>query len=124
MSEVREDAVEKAKRLGLDLIQPKDDEVFVDLDNCDDRSQFQRRIKLAQKLWPNMTVREQVSGSGGDHRHVYITIPELRPIGDHERIAIQAALGSDAFRELLAVFHGRAGYKYTSVFFEKKKEEQ
>lgn len=119
MSEVREDAVEKATRLGLLLVKPGPNEVFVDLDSLEERGAFKRRFDMAKKLWPKISVRYTVSSSGGDKRHAYVTIPELDAIGNHERIAIQAALGSDPFRELLAVFHGRAGYEYTSVFFEK-----
>jgi len=119
MSEVREDAVEKAERLGLALVIPKPDEVFVDIDSPEDLGDFAKRFKILKKLYPDVEQRVSPSQTAG-HYHIIVTISELAPIGDHERIAIQAALGSDPFRELLAIFHGRAGYQYTSVFFEKK----
>lgn len=116
MSEVREDAVEKAKRLGLKLVLPEPDEVFVDLDSDAELTVFQGRLGLLQQLYPSASAT--YTRSVNNHHHAYVTIPELAPIGDHERIAIQAALGSDPFREMLAIYHGRAGYKYTSCFFE------
>lgn len=119
MSEVREDAVEKAKRLGLDLIVPGPADVFVDLDSLADQLVFQQRLKLLQKLWPDASVTMSESHTTG-HAHAKVTIPELAPLSDHERIALQAALNSDPFREMLAIHHGRAGYKWTSVFFERK----
>ena len=124
MSEVREDAEEKAKRLGLDLLKPNPDEIFVDIDSYSDLVVFEHRFALFQKLWPASTARFTDSPSGKPWRkHVYVTVPALAPLTDHERIALQAALGSDPFREMLAIFHGRAGYQHTSVFFEKPKVE-
>lgn len=119
MSEVREDAEEKAKRLGLDLIKPEPDQLFVDLDSDTDREAFEKRWMKLHPMWPLSSFRMVESTGGKGHYHVYVTIPELNPLGEHERIALQAALGSDYFREMLAIFHGRAGYKWTSVFFEK-----
>ena len=122
MSEVREDAVVKAERLGMRLVQPKPDEVFVDIDSAAVNEDFVRRLdKYARKVWPNLSYVVTPSGTP-HHYHAIVTIPELTPIGDHERIAIQAALGSDPFREILAIHHGRSGYKYTSVFFEPKEK--
>lgn len=119
MSEVREDAELKAKRLGLDLVKPGPSEVFVDLDSAVDLQICGIRFALLRKLWPAASVRFTDSSSGlPGRKHAYVTIPELAPLGEHERIALQAALNSDPFREMLAIYHGRAGYKHTSVFFE------
>lgn len=120
MSEVREDAKAKAKRLNLDLFKPGPSDVYVDIDSAADRMIFDIRFGLLLKLWPMATVRFTTSPSGiADRQHAYVVVPELAPLGEHERIALQAALNSDPFREMLAIFHGRAGYKHTSVFFEK-----
>lgn len=121
MSEVREDAEVKAKRLGLDLIKPGPDEVFVDIDSAKDGIEFYRRFILFRKLWPKAKVRV-IDSQAENHQHAYVTVPELSPLGEHERIALQAALNSDPFREMLAIHHGRAGYVHTSVFFEEKAE--
>lgn len=119
MSEVREDAEIKAERLGLNLIKPGPTEVFVDLDGFCERGEFDKRFLLLLKCWPQARVRFTKSPSGRPGRfHAYVTIPELCLIKKHERIALQAALGSDPFREILAIYHGRAGYQHTSVFFE------
>ena len=125
MSEVREAAEEKAKRLGLTLVKPGPFEVFVDLDSTAERIEFERRFDLAKKLWKRSEYRytESVNGSGGERRHAYVLMPNLQAMTGHERIALQAALGSDPFREMLAIFHGRAGYVHTSVFFEKPEPE-
>lgn len=119
MSEVREDAEAKAARLGLNLVKPGPADVFVDLDSAAAREEFEERFKLLKKLWPAATVRYTNSISGGFRWHAYVSVPDLAPLKDHERIALQAALNSDPFREMLAIYHGRAGYVHTSVFFEK-----
>ncbi len=125
MSMDEEDAADKAARLGLDLVQPADDEVFVDIDSRSDRDRFDRALGLAKHMWADITVRFTESPSGlPGHEHAYVKIPDLAPIGVHERIALQAALCSDPYRELLAIFRGRDGYQYTSVFFEKPKAKE
>ncbi len=120
MSEVREDAVEKAKRLGLRLVEPNPDELLIDIDSFEQRADFDKRFRQFLKLWPDaeFVVVPSVSGKV-DHCHIYVNSPALEPLDPLERVALQAALGSDPFREMLAVIHKRAGYKYTSVFFEK-----
>lgn len=117
MSDIREDAKVKANRLGLDLVLPGPDEIFVDLDSPAESQIFNSRFDLFRELWPDATVRFTVSVSG--NTHAYVKSRSLPPMTDSERIALQAALGSDPFREMLAIWHARAGYQYTSVFFEK-----
>jgi hypothetical protein len=120
VSEVREDAVAKAARLGLLLVKPTDEQVFVDLDSLEQTTDFFGRWPEFLKLWPLATYKMTPSTSGKPGRHhVIVTVSDLKPLADHERIALQAALGSDPLREMLAIYHGRAGYEHTSVFFEK-----
>lgn len=119
MSEVREDAVEKAARLGLQLLQPLPDEIFVDIDSEEAMREHELRWLKFKNLFDDAKWNCSKSQTEG-HFHIIVQVPSLAPLADHERIALQASLGSDPMREMLAILHGRSGYKYTSVFFEKK----
>jgi hypothetical protein len=102
----------------MDLVQPKPNEVFVDLDNEAAQCGFAARWNDFVRVYPNATVQYTTSKSG--NLHAYVTVPELDPLTMPERIAMQAALGSDPLREMIALNHHRGGYEYASVFFEVK----
>lgn len=119
MSEVREDAVEKAKRLGLLLVKPTDTQVFVDIDSPEALLIFHQRLVVFQRIYRESYVEKVSPSQTIGHYHAIVEIPEMKCIGQHERIALQAILGSDPLRDTLAIYHGRAGYEHTSVFFEK-----
>lgn len=115
MSDPRENAVDKAERLGMALVIPGDDELFVDLDSKGALDLFDSRFKQFIKVCP--TARRQFTTSKSGNWHVYVTVPGSK-FTMEQRIALQAALGSDPLREMIAVFHHAEGYEYPSVFFE------
>lgn len=116
MSEPREHAPDKAARLGMELVEPKPDEVFVDLDGEAALDEFLCRWNNFIAVYPLSTVQFTTSKSG--NYHAYVRVPDLSPLRTEERIAMQAALGSDPLREMIALEHHRDGYEYPCVFFE------
>lgn len=123
MSRPTEHAVEKAKRMGMDLVQPLPAEIFVDLDTAESRADFLNlRWPKFLEVFPRSTVQYTTSKSG--NIHAYVTCPELDPLTPEERIAMQAALGSDPLREMIALEHWLEGYIYYSVFFETKGQQR
>ena len=116
MSDPKENAPDKAKRLGLVLVIPDDHELFIDIDNSAALAEFHRRWPTFLKVCPNAT--KQYTMSSGGNWHVYVTVPNKTFTMD-TRLILQAALGSDPLREMIAAFHHDEGYIYPSVFFEK-----
>lgn len=115
MSNPRENAPDKAARLGLILVEPLPNEIFVDLDNDEEIQGFRKRINTFMKVFRDAEVSYTTSSGGGIH--AYISVPDA-VFSVAERIALQAALGSDCLREIIAIDHYKNGYAYPSVFFE------
>ncbi len=116
MSAPNENAVDKAARLGMKLVLPEPNELFVDLDNHEAIKDFKVRWEEFLKVYPLSSVTYTTSKGG--NLHAYITMLEPVESMTH-RIALQAALGSDPLREMIAVKHLLEGYEYPSCFFEK-----
>ena len=117
MSNPNEGAVEKAARLNMDLVLPEPHELFVDLDDEKAIDDFEKnRWPWFRNVYPESSVKFTTSKSG--NIHAYVSCHNLAPLKPTERIAMQAALGSDPLREMIALQHLRDGYEYYSVFFE------
>ena len=117
-----ETIVEKIIRLrneGYTVRFPEPNEVFIDLDSHDAHTNFYACLRNVQQLFKCRITYERASKSGISHSHIIVTFErELTPL---ERILLQALLGSDQMRELLAlrdIWEGRE--KYASIFFEKE----
>ncbi len=120
MSQLRDDPEAYAAEMKLEVVYPKDDEVFVDLDSQDAKARFLLLFDKLIMVWDSATVLFTNSKTAG-HWHAYVKIPQLKPITVQERTALQAALGSDSMREFLAVKRVRLGEersKNPSLFFE------
>lgn len=109
---------EAAKAKGLHVWRPAADEVYVDIDDTASAKRFAMAAKLLQEAI--VSIRRSSSPSG-HHNREHICVRLNRPLSSEwERVAWQAALGSDLGREglsLLALTRDGAG---VSVFFEKK----
>lgn len=67
---------------------------------------------------PQPTVEEHLSRSGYPRRHITVTLPfNVEP---WQRVAFQAAMGSDPFRELLSCVRLLRGDDKPTLFVEKK----
>lgn len=111
-----EPAPDKAARLGLDLVRPADDELFIDLDSSEMVAEFLEKLRFFRDLYEVTSV--QWTRSKGGNWHAYVRVRDV--IFDRtERVALQAALGSDPAREMIAIMHLNVGYDYENVFFEK-----
>lgn len=118
MSNTTEDPKRKAKRLGLDLVKPKADELFVDLDSVGAFGVFLGNLKAFADIFGKPTVEFTESRNGNVHAYVRV---HGHAFTDAERVALQASLGSDPKREMLSVYAKSRGMqsRYVSVFFEK-----
>lgn len=96
---------------------PKPNELFVDLDTHEDYINFYQSSGLLALHYNGFTTKYSESRSGGDHRHLYITLnKEVTPM---ERILLQLACFSDKKRELLSLDRLKAGNQNPTIFFER-----
>lgn len=112
----REHAEEQAKAKGCIVVEPKPNELFIDIDRVEDLEFFYKQIGHITKRCPlSYEVRPSLRK---DHFHVVVCF-ENRELTEWERIALQAVLGSDRVRELISVFRLLDGDKTPTLFFEK-----
>ena len=82
------------------IVEPEDNEVFVDIDGFDAADVFDIQLAKLQEFMPCRVTRRTPSATHG-HEHVVVTFERvLDPV---LRIALQACLGSDRMRELLSL---------------------
>ena len=115
MSMDRENAPDKAARLGLVVVMPEPDELLIDIDSDAELNDFWERLSYFERTWGNATVAW--TRSAHDHWHAYVKCPgkSFHPM---QRIALEASLGSDFYRCMIAVLRLCEGYQYSSCFFE------
>lgn len=108
-----EEVLEIAKNEGLVAFLPRENELFVDLDcgQCAVNEKVQDILRSEQLVSDVFLTR---SRSGNTHVYVRLT----HPVSEVERIALQAALGSDPTREALSMAYHFKALEPTTVFFE------
>lgn len=108
-----ESAEDVAKKRGQIVVFPNEDQLQIDIDSEEQYEMFQRRFQ-AFGIGSGISddrgyiMDEKPSKSGLPSRHITITCPG-RKFTEGERIAYQAALGSDPVREFLnamRLYHG------------------
>jgi hypothetical protein len=117
-NELRDEYIARMDTLGLVVTFPDADELQIDLDSNQDweRHEASWRI-LARDFGLHESARRITpSRNGGERRHVRITMPiDLEP---WQRLAFQAALGSDPIRELLSSIRLLNGDEHPSLLVE------
>lgn len=108
---------DKASSLGLFVVRPDAFTLLLDFDSPEQWSKF------LGDLLPTFIQFEEVervhwTESANGNKHVYIRMKNA--LGIVERIAFQAALGSDPKRELLGLIGERNGKENATVLFEKE----
>jgi len=112
----------KAKNKGLRIIEPKANELQIDLDGIRAIHTYGLQYWILERggLTKGWKGRMSVSRSN-KKTHVHITITMPKNIDHFQRIALQAILGSDLRREAFNICRVTRGNKYPIVFFEKEK---
>lgn len=110
-------AIAQAWINNLIVVYPKPNELFVDLDTKDSCNRFYEIASLLRAQRNEFTERWCISKSGGDHKHLYITLD--KEVTAMERILLQLACGSDPKRELLSLDRLKAGNPNPTIFFER-----
>ncbi len=111
--------IERAKRDGMRVVEPKRNEIQVDLDGAKAIHLYARQYMFLAREGITKGWRERmtVSKSGGNHMHVTITTPHN--MDDITRCAYASVLGDDPKRAAFNLARVIKRTKYPIVFFEK-----
>jgi len=107
---------------GCVIVHPRPNQLFLDIDDEDHRAVFDELFPRMAEVWPGVSyeIRESPSGAPG-HYHIVVTMP--RDFTELERIALQAALGSDQKQALYSLVRVLAlGQTGVIKFYENRDE--
>jgi hypothetical protein len=118
MSEWTDQAEKVAAAKGLIVIVPKEDELFIDIDDKPSLAAFHVGLGVLGDLIVGFTRGPSPSGKN-DRFHIIVKLAR-KVKDDFERGALQALLGSDRLHEALSWRAASRGITGVSVFFEKR----
>lgn len=107
---------EKAESLGLKVIVPPCNSLALDLDTDDQFAVYQRNFEVFKRHSEDLVAEVFETASKSNHRHIYIKLKRALPM--HQRLALQAALGSDPMKELLGNLRTELGEGTPIAMFE------
>jgi hypothetical protein len=117
-SRTSRDAFEYTQANGLDFRFPLANELFVDLDDEASKMEFDRNYLILVEVFD---FREAIfTPSRRKSRGIHVVVTMGRDVTPIERIALQAALGSDPTREAHSLVRYAAKDPLPTLFFEKK----
>lgn len=112
---VLDNAFETAQALGLEVVEPKDGEILIDLDDVASQYVMEALIPLARRVGIDVKVLK-ITRSQHGNKHAYLKVPYA--LSAIERLLLQAIFGSDRKRELLSYARVRKSISPSSVLFE------
>ncbi len=102
---------------GVKVVEPADNELFVDIDSHEGFGVFHANIGSLGDLVESHAATLSPSRKAGRY---HVTVKLSRPVKDNfERILLQLLLGSDVAREMVSFREATLGLKLPTVFFEK-----
>lgn len=114
----RGNAEECAAAKGLEIVLPKSNELFLDIDDVESFDLWEERAMILGDLIVADVCKPSPSGKP---YHFHVTVLLSRPVKDnYERIMLQTLLGSDRFHEILSWKAATFGIENPTMFFEKK----
>lgn len=113
------DIYKVAAERGQVVVTPHPNELLIDIDTASDQYVLEAMLALLNQHGISARITERTRSLHGG-RHFYVKVDIGRPLTDMERVAFQAALGSDRKRELLGILRalGLLTAAHVSVFFE------
>lgn len=112
--ESRDEYIREMKDAGMVIHLPSPNELQLDIDYESQYNIYRKLIWILEREYGNCPTVVTVSKNGG--LHIYITLPF--EVNDYERIAYQAALGSDPVRELLSLVRLHEGIEHPTLLAE------
>lgn len=125
MREARGAFISYVEAGGYIVVEPAPNQLQIDIDTPEQYETFKTMSDCLSRNWDAVsqlavpTIEEHFSKSGFPRRHITVTLPfNVEP---WQRIAFQAAMGSDPFRELLSIVRLLRGDDKPTLFVEEKK---
>jgi hypothetical protein len=117
----REEFIAQMEPLGFEPSYPADNELQIDLDSMAQQETFDRCFAILEReiLDEYGKVPVKITTPSQNNTHTRVTLPFI--VSAWERIAWQAALGSDPVRELLSCLRALRGDSHPTMLMEKKK---
>jgi hypothetical protein len=115
------DAFAYAAEQGVDVRYPMANELFIDIDDARGQHEFDENWPLITDIFKSegkVIVWITPSRRKPEGKHIVVTLP--RNVTPLERIALQAAMGSDPRRECHSMRRYFAGDPLPTLFFEKR----
>jgi len=114
-------AYETAAQRGLDVVLPGPADLFLDFDNeTDYMLMLDELFPLLKQFLPNAIITRSTTSPSGELGHHHVVVNLGKPVEDaRERVLLQAVLGSDRKRELLAWRRIENDDPVPTLFFEK-----
>lgn len=105
------------------IVEPKSNELFLDIDSEEQAARARAIVmnKKVRKLLGIKTTSVTPSPSG-QPGHYHVTVTLYDSVNEERRVFLQAVLGSDPVREILAMQRIEQGIAPVTVFFEKLSE--
>lgn len=109
--------VEIAKATGQEIVEPKPNQLLIDIDTEEQAVRFKAGIDMLMQLGIKCSYSVVDSKTAG-HKHVTVEL-DIN-LTDHERVILQACLGSDPRRELYSFMRLRLGMAKPIILFRGK----
>ena len=119
MNEAREAYMARVEADGCRVVLPCECQLQIDIDSADHYEVFLQSARVVLRNWDcatDITIEDRPSRSGLPRRHITLTLPFA--VQPWQRIALQAAFGSDPVRELLSATRLMHGDKPPTLFVE------
>ena len=119
LNEAREAYIARVREEGFEIALPSEFELQIDIDSEQHFQAFRDSIGVILRNWetPGIDIEIHPSKSGLPRRHITVTLPFS--VTPWQRIALQAALGSDPIRELLSATRLMRGEPHPTLFSER-----
>lgn len=124
MSDLMKNPQEEAAALGMVVVTPRANQLFLDIDHVEDLDLMELMLAVLESNGVYVSEEKRTRSKSGNW-HVYLRVDSFDSLDAMQRIALQACLGSDRTRELLSVLRVLAFDGTTrepTVFFEKPED--
>lgn len=116
MDHTNQAALNYARDNGLTVIVPARNEVMIDIDSDASLAIFENNLPLVERRYTVLDKKIMPSRNKAEGKHIRLLFD--RDITDHERIALQAVLGSDLRREAYSLLRIVDKQPLPTLFFE------
>lgn len=117
-NETRLQWIKRKEEAGFIVDYPAENELFIDIDSDENWQIFKNQLKIFERNFGSIkSYSVKPSKSGLPKRHVRLLLPFT--VTELQRIAFQAAFGSDLVREMISLARHRNGDDHPTLFLEK-----